>query len=143
MHNNNTIVGRPTKAIEPSDLKRSAKGTAILNLSIAQTKGKRGTPTERPQFFDVTCFGTLAENLVKSGITTRDVLMVVGTLDFRQWTAPDGTKRNAVSTIADFVGPDMTFATVDVERNPLPNSEGDPGVAVPEGETDEDGAEVL
>lgn len=140
MHNSSILVGRPTKAITETDLKRSAKGTAILNLSIAQTKGKRGTPTERPQFFDVTCFGTLAENLVSSGIGTRDVLVVLGTADFRQWTAADGTKRNAISVIADFVGPDMTFATVAVERNPLPNAAGDPGVDAPEAASE---AEVL
>ena len=132
MYNTSTLVGRPTKAITEDSLKRSKKGTAILNLSIAQTKGKRGTDTERPQFFDVTVFGTLAENLVKSGITTRDVLVVLGQQDFRQWKAPDGTNRTAVSVIADFVGPDMTFATVAVERNPLPNAAGDPGVAEPE-----------
>lgn len=131
MHNDINLVGRPTAALTVDMLKRSANGTAILNFSIAQTRGKN-TTNPVAQFFDVTAFGSLAENIVKSGITTKDVLMIVGRLDFRTWQTPEGAKRNAVSTIANFVGPDMTYATVSTERNAMPTAEqGDPGVQVP------------
>lgn len=132
MHNDTTFVGRPTTALTNEMLKRSASGTAILNFSIAQTK-RRGMADERPQFFEVTAFGSLAENLVASGISTKDVLMVIARADFRQWQTPEGAKRNAISFVANFVGPDMTYAQVSTSRNAMPNQQaGDPGVQVPD-----------
>jgi single-strand DNA-binding protein len=103
-----TIVGNLTRDPE---LRFTPSGLAVASLSVAVNR-KRGEE-EVVSFFDVTAFGTLAENVCELGKGTR--VIVVGRLEQRSWEQ-DGNKRSKVELVADSIGPDVRWATVTVTR---------------------------
>lgn len=92
------ITGTMTKNPELSDAK---SGTKVGKLSIAvNSSRKKGEEwVQEVSFFNVTCFGKLAENLAK--FTQKGSRIVVdGKIKQDTWEK-DGQKRSAVSIIAD------------------------------------------
>jgi single-strand DNA-binding protein len=64
--------------------------------------GATGEWTEKPNYFDVTVWGSQGENCAQYLAKGRPVA-IDGRLDWREWEAQDGTKRQAVEVIAETV----------------------------------------
>ena len=86
------------------ELRRSPGGTAICDIRLAvngrRKDGSSGEWIDKPNFFNVTCFGAVAESAAEYLEKGRRVL-VEGRLDWSEWEAKDGSgKRQAVQIIA-------------------------------------------
>lgn len=102
------ITGNLTRDPE---LRHTGGGTAVCDLRVAvngRRKDQGGNWVDKPNYFDVTVFGGLAENCAQYLSKGRGVA-IEGRLDWREWEAKDGSgKRQAVQIIADtvqFIGP--------------------------------------
>jgi single-strand DNA-binding protein len=97
------LVGNLTKDPE---LRHTPSGTALCKLRLAvNTRQKDNTTGEwgdKPNYFDITVWGNQAESCAQFLAKGRPVA-VDGRLDWREWDAQDGTKRQAVEIIADTV----------------------------------------
>jgi single-strand DNA-binding protein len=97
------LVGNLTKDPE---LRHTPSGTALCKLRLAvNTRQKDNTTGEwgdKPNYFDITVWGNQAESCAQFLSKGRPVA-VDGRLDWREWDAQDGTKRQAVEIIADTV----------------------------------------
>jgi single-strand DNA-binding protein len=88
------------------ELRHTPSGTAVCSLRLAvntrRKDGATGEWTEKPNYFDVTVWGNQGENCAQYLAKGRPVA-VDGRLEWREWDAQDGTKRQAVEIIADSV----------------------------------------
>ena len=95
------LVGNLTKDPE---LRHTPSGTAVCKLRIAvNTRVKdrdSGQWSDRPNYFDVTVWGAQGESCARY-LTKGSGVMVDGRLEWREWDAQDGTKRQAVEIIAE------------------------------------------
>lgn len=106
-----SIIGN---VVRDPEVKFASTGNALLNFSIAQTRkftGKDGKDKEETSFFDVTCFGPLAENVANSVVKGTRV-MVSGRLAQNSWEDKDGNKRSKVEIVADEIGVSLRFNPV-------------------------------
>jgi single-strand DNA-binding protein len=96
------LVGNLTKDPE---LRHTPSGTAVCKLRLAvntRQKDAQGNWGDKPNYFDVTVWGNQGESCAQYLSKGRPV-GVDGRLDWREWEAQDGTKRQAVEIIADSV----------------------------------------
>lgn len=96
------LVGNLTRDPE---LRHTPSGAAVCKLRLAvgsRQKDANGQWGEKPNFFDVTVWGNQAESCAQYLAKGRKCA-VDGRLDWREWDAQDGTKRQAVEIIADSV----------------------------------------
>jgi single-strand DNA-binding protein len=97
------LVGNLTKDPE---LRHTPSGTPVCKLRIAvnsrQKDGATGEWTDKPNYFDVTVWGNQGESCAQYLAKGRAV-GIDGRLDWREWEAQDGSKRQAVEIIADSV----------------------------------------
>jgi single-strand DNA-binding protein len=96
------LVGNLTKDPE---LRHTGGGTPVCSLRIAvntRRKDSTGQWTEKPNYFDITVWGNQGESCAQYLAKGRPVA-VDGRLEWREWDAQDGTKRQAVEIIADSV----------------------------------------
>ncbi|HSC72751.1 MAG TPA: single-stranded DNA-binding protein [Gaiellaceae bacterium] len=96
------LVGNLTKDPE---LRHTPSGTAVCKLRLAvntRQKDASGNWGDKPNYFDVTVWGNQGESCAQYLSKGRPV-GVDGRLDWREWEAQDGTKRQAVEIIADSV----------------------------------------
>ena len=97
------LVGNLTKDPE---LRHTPSGTAVCSLRLAvntrRKDGATGEWTEKPNYFDITVWGNQGESCAQYLSKGRPVA-VDGRLDWREWEAQDGTKRQAVQIIASTV----------------------------------------
>jgi single-strand DNA-binding protein len=97
------LVGNLTRDPE---LRHTPSGTAVCTLRIAvntrRKDGSTGEWTEKPNYFDITVWGNQGENCAQYLAKGRPV-GIDGRLEWREWEAQDGTKRQAVEVIADTV----------------------------------------
>jgi single-strand DNA-binding protein len=96
------LVGNLTKDPE---LRHTPSGTPVCKLRIAvntRQKDPQGNWGDKPNYFDVTVWGNQGESCAQFLSKGRPVA-VDGRLDWREWEAQDGTKRQAVEIIADTV----------------------------------------
>ena len=96
------LVGNLTKDPE---LRHTPSGTAVCSLRIAVNSRRRdetGQWVDKPNYFDVSIFGNQAESSAQYLSKGRPV-GIDGRLDWREWEAQDGSKRQAVSIIAESV----------------------------------------
>ena len=116
MSSTTTIIGNLTRDVE---LRFTTGGQAIGSFGVAVTrkwKNNQGEQQEQTSFFDITAFGTLGENAAAS-LTKGSRVIVTGRLETREYEAKDGSgKRTAFQIVADALGPELRFATVQVER---------------------------
>jgi len=101
--NSVTVAGNLTRDPE---LRATPSGTSVLNLRLAVNDRVKdpssGEWTDRPNYFDVDLFGRRADAL--AGILTRGMKVAIGgRLRWREWETQDGSKRQAVSIVADTV----------------------------------------
>lgn len=111
-----SLVGNLTRSPE---LRFTPSGTATASFGLAVNNRKKndsGGYDDDPKFFNVVCWGDLAENVSESLVQgTRVVLN--GRLDFQSWETPEGDRRSKIEVIAESIGPDLRWATVSVTRN--------------------------
>jgi single-strand DNA-binding protein len=97
------LVGNLTRDPE---LRHTPSGTAVCSLRLAVNTRRKdsatGEWTEKPNYFDVTVWGNQGENCAQYLSKGRPVA-VDGRLEWREWEAQDGTKRQAVEVVADSV----------------------------------------
>jgi single-strand DNA-binding protein len=97
------LVGNLTRDPE---LRHTPSGMAVCSLRIAvntrRKDGATGQWTEKPNYFDITVWGAQGENCAQYLAKGRPV-GIDGRLEWREWDAQDGTKRQAVEVIADTV----------------------------------------
>jgi len=108
MSSTTTIIGNLTRDPE---LKFLGNDSTVVKLSVAvnrKTKGRDGEWNETTSYFNVSAFGTLAENSADS-LHKGNRVIVTGRLEQRSWDKEDGTKGTAIELIADAIGPDLRF----------------------------------
>jgi single-strand DNA-binding protein len=97
------ITGNLTRDPE---LRALPSGTSVCELRIAcNTRRKNGSTGEwedRPNYFNVKVWGPQGENASRFLSKGRPVA-VDGRLEWREWEAQDGTKRQTIDIIADSV----------------------------------------
>jgi single-strand DNA-binding protein len=97
------LVGNLTKDPE---LRHTPSGTAVCKLRLAVNTRQKDQATgewgDKPNYFDVTVWGNQGESCAQYLSKGRPV-GVDGRLDWREWEAQDGTKRQAVEIIAESV----------------------------------------
>jgi single-strand DNA-binding protein len=96
------LVGNLTRDPE---LKHTPSGTPVCSLRVAVNSRRRdesGQWTDKPNYFSVSVFGNQAESCSQYLSKGRPVA-IDGRLDWREWQAQDGSKREAVEIVAESV----------------------------------------
>ena len=97
------ITGNLTRDPE---LRHTGGGTAVCELRVAvnsrRKNGSTGEWEDKPNYFDVTVWGAQGENC-STYLSKGRPVAVEGRLDWREWEAKDGGKRQAVSIVANSV----------------------------------------
>ena len=96
------LVGNLTRDPE---LRHTPSGTPVCSLRVAvntRRKDESGQWVDKPNYFDVTAWGQQGENCAQYLAKGRPVA-VDGRLEWREWEAQDGSKRQAVEIVADTV----------------------------------------
>jgi single-strand DNA-binding protein len=96
------ITGNLTRDPE---LRHTGGGTAVCDLRVAvnsRRKDQSGNWVDKPNFFDVAVGGAQGENCANYLAKGRPVA-IEGRLDWREWEATDGSKRQAVQIVASTV----------------------------------------
>ncbi|MDX6624069.1 MAG: single-strand DNA-binding protein [Solirubrobacterales bacterium] len=96
------ITGNLTRDPE---LRHTNGGTAVCELRVAvnsRRKDQSGNWVDKPNFFDVVVWGAQGENCSTYLAKGRPVA-IEGRLDWREWEAKDGGKRQAVQIVANTV----------------------------------------
>jgi single-strand DNA-binding protein len=96
------ITGNLTRDPE---LRHTGGGTAVCDLRVAvnsRRKDQSGNWVDKPNYFDVTVWGAQGENCANYLSKGRPVA-IEGRLDWREWEAKEGGKRQAVQIIANTV----------------------------------------
>jgi single-strand DNA-binding protein len=98
-----TITGNLTRDPE---LRSTPGGTPVCGLRVAVNSRRKdaesGQWVDKPNYFDVTVFGAQGENCAQYLAKGRPVA-VDGRLNWREWEAQDGSKRQSIDIIADSV----------------------------------------
>ena len=96
------LVGNLTRDPE---LRQTPGGTSVCSLRVAVNSRRRdesGQWIDKPNYFSVSVFGNQAESCAQHLSKGRPVA-IDGRLDWREWQAQDGTKREAVEIVAESV----------------------------------------
>ncbi|MGH3137119.1 MAG: single-stranded DNA-binding protein [Gaiellaceae bacterium] len=96
------LVGNLTRDPE---LRHTPSGTAVCSLRLAvntRRKDESGEWADKPNYFDITVWGQQGENCAQYLAKGRPVA-VDGRLEWREWEAQDGAKRQAVEVVAESV----------------------------------------
>jgi len=88
------------------ELRSTASGMSVCSLRIASNTRRKNQSTgeweDKPNFFDVTVWGAQGENCARFLSKGRPVALD-GRLEWREWEAQDGNKRQSVEIVADSV----------------------------------------
>jgi single-strand DNA-binding protein len=103
--NINRIVMTGNLTKDP-ELRSLPSGTSVCELRIACNTRRKdqasGEWTDKPNFFNVKVWGAQGENAARY-LTKGRPVAIDGRLEWREWEAQDGTKRQAIDIIADSV----------------------------------------
>ena len=101
--NINSVVVTGNLTRDP-ELRHLNSGTAVCKLRIAvNTRRKEGTEwVDKPNYFDVTVWGAQGENC-STYLSKGRPVAVQGRLEWREWEAKEGGKRQSVEIIAESV----------------------------------------
>ncbi len=109
--NSVTVAGNLTKDPE---LRFLPSGQATTSFSLAVNRSWQNQATreweEETSFFDVVCWGDLAQNVAESA-SRGSRCVVTGRLGQRSWDNAEGEKRSKVEITADEVALSLRFAT--------------------------------
>ena len=112
-----TLVGNCSRDPE---LRYTPTGQTVCTIGLVFNKRVKNKQTQEwedgpAQFFDVKCWGSLAENVAES-VFKGNRIIVFGELEFRSWETDAGEKRSKVEVNAQAVGPDLRWATAQVQK---------------------------
>jgi single-strand DNA-binding protein len=96
------LIGRLT---HDPELRALPSGSSVCHMRIACNSHRRdadGEPQERPNYFDVSAFGALGENVARY-MRRGSRVALDGRLEWREWESGDHQRRQAVSVVADTV----------------------------------------
>ena len=102
--NINSVVVTGNLTRDP-ELRQLQSGTSVCKMRIAvntRRKGQDGNWEDKPNYFDVTVWGAQGENCSTYLRKGRPVA-ISGRLEWREWEAQDGGKRQSVEIVADTV----------------------------------------
>ena len=102
--NMNVVVITGNLTRDP-ELRSLSSGTSVCKLRVAvnsRRKDQSGEWVDKPNYFDVTVWGAQGENC-STYLSKGRPVAVSGRLDWREWEANDGSKRQSVEIIADSV----------------------------------------
>lgn len=115
--NHVSIIGNLTRDPE---LRFTSSGQATASFAVAVNRRWQNRQTqdweEATSFFDVVCWGQLAENAAQS-LSRGARVMVTGRLDQRSWENQEGERRSKIEITADEVAPSLRWATVEITKN--------------------------
>jgi single-strand DNA-binding protein len=111
-----TKVGNLTR--DPERGFGKERGTPFVRFAIANNRPK--VPGDWAgemvtTFYDITAFGTLADNVADS-LEKGDRVVVVGKPEVEKWTDNDGNARETRRIIATAIGAELRWATVTISR---------------------------
>lgn len=109
-----TAVGNLTRDPE---LRFTNGGKAVCSMGVACSRRyKVGDKWEETTtFVNVTAWETLGENCAAT-LQKGNRIIVTGRLEQREYTNNAGEKRTSLDITADTVGPDLKWATAQIER---------------------------
>src|ERR671916_1657149 len=88
------------------ELRSLQSGTSVCKLRVACNTRRKNNATgdweDKPNYFDVTVWGAQGENCARFISKGRPVA-IDGRLEWREWEAQDGSKRQSTEIIADAV----------------------------------------
>jgi single-strand DNA-binding protein len=118
--NINRVVITGNLTADP-DLRTLQSGTSVCKLRVACNTRRKDSASDKwvdkPNYFDVTVWGSLGETVAKYTAKGRPVA-IDGRLEWREWDTDDGAKRQAVEIIADsvqFIGRQTANGTTEPE----------------------------
>ena len=118
MSNGNSVslVGNVTRDPE---LRFTPTGQPNANFGLAVNRRwqnrQSGEWEEQVSFFDIVCWGDMAENVGES-LSKGSRVLVSGRLQQRSWETQGGEKRSKVEIVADEVGPSLRWATATITK---------------------------
>ena len=103
--NINRVVLTGNLTADP-ELRSLPSGTSVCSLRVACNTRRKNAGTgeweDKPNYFNITVWGAQGENAARYLAKGRPVA-IDGRLEWREWEAQDGSKRQAVDIIADSV----------------------------------------
>jgi len=103
--NINRVVLTGNLTADP-ELRSLPSGSSVCSLRVACNTRRKNAQTgeweDKPNYFNVTVWGAQGENAARFLHKGRPVA-IDGRLEWREWEAQDGTKRQAIDIIADSV----------------------------------------
>jgi single-strand DNA-binding protein len=109
-----TITGTLTRDPELR-FTQGGRGVATIGVAVNYRYQRNNEWVEEASFFNVTAWGTLAENSSAS-LTKGSRVIVTGRLQQRSYETQQGEKRSVVEIIADEIGPSLRWATAQIEK---------------------------
>lgn len=110
------LTGNLTR--EP-EIRYTSAGMPTTTLGLAVNRkwqdNSDGSWHKEASFFDVVCFGELAENVALS-LTKGMRVNIEGRLQQNTWVTDDGAKRSKVEIVASEVSPSLRYATALISR---------------------------
>src|SRR6266516_121564 len=103
--NNLNTVAITGNLVRDPELKTIPNGTAVCKLRVAvngSQKDAAGEWVPKPNFFDVNVWGKQGESCAQF-LEKGGAVAVEGRLDWHEWEAQDGGKRQAVEIVAKHV----------------------------------------
>lgn len=114
--NHVTLVGNTT---DDPELRTLPKGGQLTTFRLAVTrryKDNTGEVQRNTGFFNVACWGDLAEHVAET-VSKGDRLTVVGRLELDQWTDKDGGHRERVQIRASDVSVSLRWSTATIHHD--------------------------
>lgn len=118
--NVNRVVLTGNLTADP-DLRQLQSGTTLCRLRVASNTRRRqsdGTWGEKPNYFDVVVWGAQAD-AAQRFLSKGSSVAVDGRLEWREWTAESGEKRQAVEIVAE----NLEFLNRSARQTQLPSDE--------------------
>lgn len=106
------LIGNLTRDPELSE---TNSGISVCRISIAVNRRRTGDGEPQTDFFNVTAWRGLADNVAKY-CKKGNKIAVSGSIQLRQYEANDGTKRTAVDVVAE----DVEFLTPKPQESEAP-----------------------
>ena len=115
------------------ELRSTASGMSVCSLRLASNTRRKDSASgewrDKANYFDVTVWGAQGENCARFLAKGRPVA-IDGRLEWREWTAHDGGKRESVDIIADaiqFLANGQTPAPTGAASQAAPDEPAAPG----------------
>lgn len=114
------IVTKVGNLTADPELRFGEKGNPYCRMRLAVStpvKPRDWAGETKTAFYDVTGFGSLAENAAES-LTKGMRVVVTGRGEVRTWKGDDGAEHTEKGILADALGPDLRWATASVTKTP-------------------------